>query len=292
MKRRRVNRMQGSVYEQKIWQIKDQTLRFGRRPLVMGILNATPDSFYDGGRHYFHEQAVEHGLRLVRDGADILDIGGLSTRPGSLPIAWEEEAERVVPVISTLVSKVSIPISVDTYRASVASLALNAGARIVNDVGALRMDSAMASVVAESGAGLVLMHMRGEPATMQQNTHYDDLLEEILDYLRERMQAAEAAGIQPAQILVDPGIGFGKDAKQNVQILRHLDFFGKLNRPVLAGPSRKSFIGSMLGRDENERLAGTLACVASAFRHDAGVIRVHDVKETVDFLNMLEILEN
>jgi dihydropteroate synthase len=289
-----VNRMQGSGNEpqQKIWKIKNQTLRFGRRPLIMGILNVTPDSFYDGGRHYSHEQAVEHGLRLAGEGADILDVGGLSTRPGSSPIAWEEEAERVVPVISKLVANVSIPISVDTYRASVAEAALHAGARIVNDVGALRMDSRMASVVADSQAGLVLMHMRGEPSTMQMNTGYDALLEEILLYLQAQMKEADAAGIHAVQVIVDPGIGFGKNAEQNLEILKNLEFLRALNRPILVGPSRKSFIGRVLGRGEEERLAGTLACVDTAFRKKAEVIRVHDVKETLDFLNMLEVLEN
>jgi len=286
--------MQGSVNEpqEKIWKIKNQTLRFGRRPLIMGILNVTPDSFYDGGRHYSHEQAVEHGLRLAGEGADILDVGGLSTRPGSSPVAWEEEAERVVPVISELASKLSIPVSVDTYRASVANEAVSAGARIVNDVGALRMDDGMAAVVAGSHAGLVLMHMRGEPATMQKNTHYESLLEEISLYLQERVKEAAAAGIDAAQIIVDPGIGFGKDTKQNLEILKNLEFLRPLKRPVLVGPSRKSFIGRVLGRGEEERLAGTLACVDTAFRKGAEVIRVHDVKETLDFLNMLVVLEN
>jgi dihydropteroate synthase len=274
-----------------LWKIKGDTIHIGRRPLIMGILNATPDSFYDGGRYKDPHQAIEQGLRLSEEGADLLDIGGLSTRPGSQPIPWEEEAERILPVISHLSPRLKIPISVDTYRAEVARLALEAGARIVNDVSALKLDAEMGPVVAASGAGLILMHMRGVPSMMQQDTHYDSLLEEIFDFLKERLDFATSSGIEEKQILIDPGIGFGKSAEQNMEILRHLEFFEDLKRPILVGPSRKSFIGHVLDQASEERLSGTLACIAVSFYHGARVVRVHDVLQTNHFLKMLEAFE-
>lgn len=269
------------------WKIRGGILRFEKRPLVMGVLNVTPDSFYDGGRHAAAHDAVRHGIDLARHGADILDIGGMSTRPGSLPVSLEEELHRVIPVIESLGSTLSIPISIDTYRSDVARAALEAGARIINDVSAFRFDRGMAGLAASSGAGVVLMHMRGDPLTMQSDTQYEDLMGEIRSDLAGRIASAQEAGVESDQIVIDPGIGFGKNDEQNVEILKHLDDLRSLGRPLLVGPSRKSFIGRFLGRDPQERLAGTLACVAMLFLRAVEVVRVHDVRETRDFLKML-----
>lgn len=273
-----------------LWAIRGETLAIGPRPLVMGILNVTPDSFYDGGKYKTFPQAVERALELEEEGADLIDIGGLSTRPGSLPISWEEEADRVVPVIQEARAHLKVPLSVDTYHARVAQLALEAGAHIVNDVTSLR-DPEMAGLIHRSGAGLVLMHMRGDPQTMQKNTFYRSLLEEILEYLKGRLEFAEKAGVRREQILIDPGIGFGKDVSQNLSIIRNLEFFKTLGRPILVGTSRKSFIGKILEREPNERLWGTLASVGECVSHGASVVRVHDVRATVDYLKVWNAIE-
>lgn len=260
----------------------------------MGILNITPDSFYDGGRYFNPDAAVRRGFQIAQEGADILDVGGVSTRPGSEPIPPEEELKRVLPVIQQLKEKLAIPISVDTYRSSVAKEALNAGANIVNDVSGLKLDSQMASVVAQSQAGVVVMHMRGTPETMQQDTHYDSLLEEISADLERSVEQAQHSGISKDKILIDPGIGlsFGKDALQNLEILRRLEFFERIGCPILVGPSRKSFIGKVLQKESRDRLWGTLASVASAFYHGAAVIRVHDVGPVREFLEMISAVES
>ncbi|MBI1870615.1 MAG: dihydropteroate synthase [Chlamydiae bacterium] len=280
-----------SLNENSIWRIKGQVLPLLSRPLVMGILNVTPDSFYDGGRFIRFDQAIQHGLQLAKEGADFIDVGGLSTRPGSSPISEEEEKNRILPVIEYLSPRVHVPISVDTYRASVAQAALERGSKIVNDIGGLTLDLDMASVVSRFGAGLVLMHIRGTPLTMQDDTHYESLREEILKYFEERIGLAERAGIAREQILIDPGIGFGKKTEQNLEILKNLYYFRKSGRPLFIGPSRKSFIGHVLNQKPDERKIGSLACVAAAFYHGASVIRVHDVKETVELLKMLEAIE-
>ena len=272
------------------WKIRDRSLSLSRRPLVMGILNVTPDSFYDGGCFLSLDDALKQALKMVEEGADILDVGGLSTKPGSLPDSWEEEARRVIPVIKRMRPIVPVPISIDTYHSEVASLALNSGADIVNDISSFQLDPRMAEVVVQYGAGLILMHMRGVPATMQQDTHYDDLLGEIEMVLKERISCAVDRGVMREQIVIDPGIGFGKSAGQNLDIIRSLDRFHALGQPILLGASRKSFIGHVLDRAAQDRLAGSLAVSAFCFLKGVSILRVHDVRETVDCLKMLEKL--
>jgi dihydropteroate synthase len=258
---------------------KKKVFDFSARPYVMGIVNVTPDSFSDGGLCGDHEQAVAHGLRLAAEGADIIDIGGESTRPGALPVSAAEEAQRIVPVIRELSGRVSVPVSVDTTKAEVARRALEAGAEMINDVSALRFDPDMGAVAAAYKVPVVLMHMQGTPRTMQQAVHYDSLLEEIRDFLQERMEFAAAAGIAADAIIVDPGIGFGKSTeKDNFTILKNLSFFSALGRPVLVGTSRKAFIGRLLNVPVHEREPGTAATVAIAVYNGAHFIRVHDVK--------------
>jgi dihydropteroate synthase len=265
----------------------------GERPLVMGIVNATPDSFYPESRRATREAAVAAARHMIAAGADILDIGGESTRPGSDPVEASEERERVVPVIEAVRAESGIPMSVDTRKAAVAEAALDAGAGIVNDVSGLRDDPALAPLVAARGVPVVIMHMQGTPATMQHNPHYEDTVADILEVLRARMDAAEAAGIARERIIVDPGIGFGKTVADNLRILREVSRFRReLGAPVLIGLSRKSFIGKVAaGEGEplpvEERLAGTLACHAWVAERGADILRVHDVAETVQLLAML-----
>jgi dihydropteroate synthase len=247
------------------------------RTHVMGILNVTPDSFSDGGRYLSIEEAVKHGEKLAADGADFIDVGGESTRPGSDPVSIEEEIERVIPVIETLAKKVSVPISIDTYKSQVAEEALKAGAAIVNDVSAMSFDPKMASVAAKHQASVILMHMKGAPRTMQENPTYDNVTEEIKKILFERATVAKQFGIK--QIILDPGIGFGKKIEHNIQLFRELKSFAALNFPILIGPSRKSFIGSILDLPPSERLEGTAASVTISILNGANIIRVHDVKE-------------
>lgn len=263
---------------QRFWSTGKRTIDLTAHTLIMGILNVTPDSFYDGGRFAALERAVEQGLRLVDDGADILDIGGESTRPGAEAVPEGEELERVLPVIERLAGRISVPISIDTTKSSVAAAALDAGAEIVNDISAGRFDPAMAGVVAQKHAGLVLMHIKGEPRTMQLDPQYDDVVRDICDSLRGSMNAAIAAGLAPQQIVIDPGIGFGKQLEHNLQILRRLREFEILGRPILVGPSRKSFIGKILDLPPEERLEGTIAASVIAILNGAAVVRVHDVR--------------
>jgi dihydropteroate synthase len=255
-------------------------LELGARTMVMGILNATPDSFYDGGRHDSPAAAVEHGLRLAEEGADIIDVGGESSRPGAGPVAVEDELERVVPVVRELARRCDTPISVDTTKAEVARAALDAGAVMVNDISALRSDPDMAGAVASSGAAAVLMHMRGEPRTMQENPEYGNVMAEIVTELGAALAAAAAAGVDPERLLVDPGIGFGKTAAHNVAIQRGLGELRVLGRPVVFGSSRKSFIGALGGGEAHERLSGSIASACLAALEGAHIVRVHDVGET------------
>jgi dihydropteroate synthase len=267
-------------------------LQIGPQPLVLGIVNVTPDSFSDGGSLADAEAAAERGLQLAQQGADLLDIGGESTRPGSQPVSLEEELERVLPVVEALRRRTDVPISVDTSKAEVARRCLTAGAHVINDVTALHGDPDMAAVVRDSRAGVILMHMQGTPATMQQDPHYTDVVTEVLAYLRECLQAVEAQGIEPQRVVLDPGIGFGKTTTHNLELLSGLRALQKLGRPVCLGVSRKGVIGKVLGRPVTERLAGSLTAVCHAMACGAAqVVRVHDVKETRDAVLLWRVLE-
>jgi dihydropteroate synthase len=261
------------------WRLPGRTLSLGRRPLVMAIVNATPDSFSDGGLYLDTDAGIAHALACVEQGADLLDIGGESTRPGSQPVPVDEELRRVVPVVEALAQRVAVPISVDTSKAAVAKACLEAGAAIVNDITALRGDPDMAEVVAQAGAGVILMHMQGTPATMQRQPTYGDVVAEIGQFLEARLQ--------------DPGIGFGKTAAHNLEILARLAELQRWGRPVCLGVSRKGFIGKLLEqRPPRQRLAGSLAAVCHAALHRAAqIVRVHDVQETRDALTVLGAIE-
>ena len=261
-------------------------------PRVMGILNVTPDSFADGGRFADATRAVAHARALALAGADVIDVGGESTRPGAVPVSAAEELARVIPVIEQLATAAPpFSISVDTTKAIVAERALAAGARIVNDISALRFDPRMIDVVRNAGAGLVLMHMSGTPPTMQQDPRYADVVAEVRLFLAERVAFAESCGLEKSQIAVDPGIGFGKTVEQNLTLLARLEEFGALGCAVLVGASRKSFLGRILGRETPARLAGSLAVAAWAVARGARVLRVHDVAETVDVVRMMQALQ-
>jgi dihydropteroate synthase len=243
----------------------------------MGILNVTPDSFSDGGLFFDRDKAVSHGLKMVEEGADIIDIGGESTRPGSKPIELEEELRRVIPVIECIAKEADVPISIDTYKSTVAQRAVEAGAEIVNDISGLHFDPDLAKVTAKGNVPLILMHIRGMPETMQKNVHYDSLFSEILHYLKDSIQRAEFAGLDPGQIIVDPGIGFGKTVEDNLLIIRNLHEFRVLGKPILLGISRKSFIGKILSAEVEDRLEGTLSSMAIGVLNGAHIIRSHDV---------------
>jgi dihydropteroate synthase len=258
--------------------VKKGKLAFGSRPLVMGIINVTPDSFSDGGKHARAEEAIEAGRRMAADGADIIDVGGESTRPGSEPVSADVELARVVPVVGALARELAVPISIDTRRAEVARAALDAGASMVNDVSALAGDG-MAELVAERRCPVVLMHMLGEPGTMQDDPTYDDVVEDVTRYLADRIRFAVSKGISRDLTIVDPGIGFGKTAEHNLELLRRLAELRALGRPIMVGPSRKTFIGKVLDLPVDRRLEGTLAAVAVAVLNGADIVRVHDVAE-------------
>ena len=256
------------------------------RPLLMGIVNVTPDSFFDGGRFDDPRLAVEHGRRLVEEGADLLDIGAESTRPGSVPIDQEEEQRRLLPVVTALAHAVSVPISVDTSKAAVARAAIKAGAVMVNDVTALRGDPAMVDVVAQTGVALVLMHMQGTPQTMQQAPAYRDVVEEVADFLAERARFAMERGVAQSRIVLDPGIGFGKVLTHNLDLLAHLRMLTTLGFPVLVGPSRKGFIGQLTKQSVEARAWGTAGVVALAVEQGANILRVHDVAAMRDVVHV------
>ena len=260
-------------------------------PAVMGVVNVTPDSFSDGGAFLDPDAAVAHGLQLVADGADLLDIGGESTRPGSDPVPLEVELERVLPVIRRLAHETDVPISIDTVKAAVAEQAIRAGAGFVNDVSALRHDPAMAEVVAEAGVPVCLMHMLGEPKTMQRDPHYADVVAEVAAFLAERVGFARSSGIAPDQICVDPGIGFGKTAEHNWSLLRHLDRIAAVGPPLLVGASRKSFLGRLTGEPEEGREFATVAVNLDAVRRGAWMLRVHAVKPTRQALAVAAAIE-
>lgn len=263
----------------------------GKRTLIMGILNVTPDSFYDGGRYMEESRAVERALEMAEEGADWIDVGGESTRPGAEPVPEAEEMKRVIPVVEAL-SKKGIAVSIDTTKAAVAREALKSGAEIVNDVSAMTMDSAMESVCAEFRCPVVLMHMRGTPETMQLDTGYTDLMGEVFGYLLERLDSAVKAGIDPESLIIDPGIGFGKSREGNVELISNLSELRTLGKPILVGPSRKTFIGKTLGEDGDARLTGTLALLALAIRNGASMLRVHDVREARRVAAMADEIKN
>jgi dihydropteroate synthase len=254
------------------------------RPLVMGIVNVTPDSFSDSGRHLLRDAAITHAHQLIAEGADILDIGGESTRPGALAVSVQEELDRVLPVIEGL-RGVAVPLSIDTCKPGVMRAAVAAGVHMVNDINALQQPEALAAVVA-SDAAVCLMHKQGLPQTMQQDPHYEDIVVEVMEFLRSRIAAVEAAGVARNRIMVDPGFGFGKTLAHNLTLLRNLDKFTVLGVPLLAGLSRKSMLGLITGQDVDKRLAASLAAALLAVQRGAGIVRVHDVRATCDALKI------
>jgi len=266
-------------------------LDLGKRTHVMGVLNVTPDSFSDGGLFLQREKAIEHGITMAEEGADFIDVGGESTRPFSNPVSREEEMERVVPVIEALAREIRVPISIDTCKGTVAREALKAGASMINDISALRLDPDLGSVAAESGVPVILMHMKGTPENMQKNPVYDDLIGEIKSFLEDAAKKAMEAGIREDLILIDPGIGFGKTFDHNLQIIKQLPSFLSLGRPLLIGTSNKSFIGQVLGKKVDERVTGTMATVAVAAMHGAHVVRVHNVRKAVETIRMVDAIK-
>jgi len=257
------------------------------RPNVMGIVNVTPDSFSDGGKYSSVERAVEHALQLIAEGADILDIGGESTRPGAAPVGLDEELRRVIPVIEALSKVTTVPISIDTYKPEVMRASIQAGADIVNDICALREDGAL-EIVTNSNAGVCLMHMQGKPQTMQINPQYTDVVTEVKQFLADRVEACLAHGIARERIMLDPGFGFGKTTAHNVALIQHLGSFVELGFPLLVGLSRKSVLGRIAGGDEQQRLHAGLAASVISVMKGAKIVRVHDVKATVDALKVVE----
>lgn len=257
--------------------LRKQNLDLSKRTLLMGILNITPDSFSDGGIYFEKEKAIARGIKMTEEGADIIDIGGESTRPGSKLLDTDEELRRVIPVIEALSKEIDIPISIDTYKSEVARSAIQAGAEIINDISGLRLDPTLASVAAREGVPIVLMHIRGTPETMQKDVRYESLFSEIIQCLNESINRAESAGIDPEQIVIDPGIGFGKTLDDNLLIIKNLSEFRILGKPILVGTSRKSFLGKILDAETGERLEGTLASIAISVLNGAHIIRSHDV---------------
>ena len=274
-----------------LWRGRQFEFVFPRSALIMGVVNVTPDSFSDGGQFLEPTAAIEHGLRLAAEGADILDIGGESTRPGAQSVTEQEELRRVMPVVEGLVSRAGVPISIDTTKHGVAQQALNAGAVIVNDIAGNRKDPAMWRLVAQAGAGYVLMHMKGTPQSMQSQAEYRDVVGEVNDFFRERLERLAVEGVQPEQVVLDPGIGFAKTADHNLQLLAALPSLTKWNRPIVLGASRKSFIGQISGGgDASARVPGSLACACWAVAAGVGIIRAHDVAETRQATRIIEAI--
>jgi dihydropteroate synthase len=269
-------------------QIRDRLLRLDDRFLIVGVLNVTPDSFYDGGKFLTVEAAVRHAIEMAEAGADLIDIGAESSRPGAVPITESEELRRLIPAVEAVANAVSVPLSVDTTKAAVARRALAAGASIVNDVSAGRWDADMFHVVAEAGSGMVLMHMQGTPQTMQQSPQYRDVVHEVRAFLIDRTAAAVRAGVNPSKIILDPGFGFGKLQEHNLALLARLGELATAGRPILVGLSRKSFIGQLVHRPVEDRLFGTAAAVALAIERGARLIRVHDVAVMRDVVTVVQ----
>ena len=273
------------------WKIKNEILNINR-PLIMGILNVTPDSFYDGGKYFEIDKAIERGIEIEKEGADILDIGGQSTRPKSKFISENEEMERVLPVIKILSKEIKIPISCDTFRSKVAEKAIEEGAKIINDISAFEIDKNLLDVIKNSDCGYVLMHMKGTPETMQENPYYEDVIGEISEFFENKIKILLENNVDIERIVIDPGIGFGKRVCDNVEILKNIDKFKKFNRPILIGTSRKSFIGKILNIELEERLSPTIAINVYAFLKGANIFRVHDVKEVRKGLDIIYKIEN
>jgi len=276
------------------WKLARRSLPYGAQTLVMGVLNVTPDSFSDGGQFYSHDLAVAHATQMIAEGADIIDIGGESTRPGSAFVSEEEELQRVIPVIERLTSQTSVPISIDTTKPSVARAALEAGAEIINDISALRFDPLIADEAARAGAGLVLMHSRGTPKTMQQLPPVDDIMSEVIGGLRESIAVAQQHGLAKESIAIDPGIGFGKTAEQNIELIAKLDQLVRefAEFPILIGTSRKSFIGKLLDdAPADQRLHGTIASLAASVLKGAHIVRVHDVRAAVEAIKVADAVK-
>lgn len=274
-----------------VW--KDFLLDFSNKTYIMGILNVTQDSFSDGGLYFDKSAAIKRAIQMVEEGADIIDIGGESTRPGAEPVTVEEELRRTIPVIEVLAKEINVPISIDTYKSEVAKKALDAGASIVNDISGLRFDPEMAKVVSEYKVPVVIMHIKGRPKDMQQNPVYEALIPEIMDYLREGIRLAKEAGVSEDKIIIDPGIGFGKTFNQNLGIINNLREFTLLEKPILIGLSRKAFIGKILGNvSVTDRLEGTSAAVAISIMNGANIIRVHDIKEMVRVARVADAIKN
>jgi dihydropteroate synthase len=273
------------------WKIKDKILKLDK-PLIMGILNVTPDSFYDGGKYFEIDKAIERGIEIEKEGADIIDIGGQSTRPGSKFVSEIEEMERVLPVIEILSKELNIPISCDTFRSKVAEKAIEKGARIINDISAFEIDKNLLDVIKNSDCGYVLMHMKGTPENMQINPYYEDVIGEICEFFENKLKIIEENNIDIERVVIDPGIGFGKRVCDNVEILKNIDKFKRFNRPILIGTSRKSFIGKILNIEPEERLSPTIATNVYAFLKGANIFRVHDVKEVKKGLDIIYKIEN
>ncbi len=273
-----------------IFRARQFEFRFPRPALIMGVVNVTPDSFSDGGEFLDADRAVAHALHLVEQGADLLDIGGESTRPGATPVSEAEELRRVLPVIEQLAGRTRVPLSIDTMKPAVARAALAAGASIVNDVAANRADDAMGRVVAETGGGYIAMHMQGQPSTMQASPVYVDVVRVVEDFFRDRLQRLNACGVGADQVVFDVGIGFGKTLEHNLHLLAALRSFTKLERPLLLGVSRKSFIGQVIPAAAAERLPGSLACACLAVAVGVQIIRTHDVAETVQTVRVTEAI--
>ncbi len=271
---------------------RGKILDLSSRTHIMGVINCTPDSFYSGSRHVEPERAIDVGIRMVREGADLLDIGGESSRPGSEPVSAEEEISRVAPVIEGLTEAVDVPLSIDTYKSKVAEHALELGAHIVNDISALNFDPELAAVAVKFDIPVILMHIKGTPRDMQKNPTYSDVVAEIYTYFEDRIEYALTNGIKRERIILDPGIGFGKRLEDNYEILRRLKEFAVLNYPILIGPSRKSFIGRVLDLPPEECLEGTLAAATVAILNGAHILRVHDVKEVSRAAKIADRLTN
>ncbi len=267
----------------------EYTLNLSERTHIMGILNVTPDSFSDAGLYLSPEKAIDYAFKMASEGASIIDIGAQSTRPGSTEISSDEELKRIIPVLKRLVGKIKIPLSIDTYSSQVAEVCLSEGANIINDISGLRFSKNMAEVIAKFNAGCIIMHIKGKPMDMQDNPTYINLFEEIIDYLKVGIKIAEDAGI--SQIVIDPGIGFGKNLEHNLSIINGLDRFKVLEKPILIGPSRKSFIGDVLGLPVSERFEGTAASVCYSILKGANIVRVHDVERIKRVVNMIDAIK-